>query len=212
MKNVSKFAMFFFLVILSSATCAQTLVVKSGVNFATMRIKNAPIELHPETYIGLMIPGGSVEVPLTDLFSLDFGINIFSLKGMSSSGDVWGETSGSTYPYYELWYTDFPLSAKINYPIGAFNFYGILGPYLSLGLNSASNVEWGSDGERDELNRLDYGVNIGGGIEFYRFQLDCTYGIGLRNIASYNGNGGVSIKNRVLALTLGFRFENINWN
>jgi hypothetical protein len=197
---------------LSSATFAQTLVVKSGLNFASMRLKNEPIEIQQKPLAGLMLLGVSIEVPLSDFFSLDLGINTLSMKGLNNTSDIWATFSDTLYPYYSLWYTDFPLSAKINHRIGAFNFYGLLGPYLSLGLNTGSLVEWGSNSERDQLNRLDYGLNIGGGIEFYRFQLDCTYGIGLRNIASYNGNGGVSIKNRVLALTLGFRFENINWN
>jgi len=199
--------MFFY-----SATCAQVLIIKSGMNFATMRIKNAPIEIHPEPIAGIMMMGLSVEAPVNDLISFDYGLNFFSMKGMNDSWDVWAAFDETTYIYYSLVYIDFPLSAKINHEIGAFKFYGLLGPYLSLGLNSASNVEWGSDGERDQLNRLDYGLNIGGGIQFHRFQLDCTYGVGLRNIASYNGDGGVSLKNRVLGLTLGFRFENINWN
>ncbi len=209
MKNVSKLVMLCFVIALSSATCAQNIIIKSGLNFATMRIKNAPIEFHPEPYVGVMIPGLSVEVPLKDFFSLDFGINFFSKKGMNDSNDIWVAFSDTSYPYLSLWYIDFPIAAKMKYAVGAFNFYGILGQYFSLGLNLISDVEWGSDGERDQMNRLDYGLNIGGGIQFHRFQLECIYGLGLRNIASYNGDGGVSIKNRVLGLTLGFRFENL---
>ena len=72
-------------------------------------------------------------------------------------------------------------------------------------LAQEEDVEWGSDKEKDDLKRLDFGLTMGGGVEINSIQIGLTYALGLANISSYT-DYGTKINNRVLGLSVGYKF------
>ena len=67
------------------------------------------------------------------------------------------------------------------------------------------DVEWGSEKGKSDLKRLDFGLTIGAGVEIDLFQIGLGYNLGLANISPYN-DGGMKINNRVIGLSVGYKF------
>lgn len=188
MRNINRIFIVLVILVVYSETFAQTFRLRGGLNSSTMIVKDKTLNIDNRMHRTGHF-GGALEIPIKDWFSLEAGVQYIQ-KGMNYN------YNGQDFNI-RLDYLDIPLSAKGTYAIDMFNLYGILGLYLDFELQSDQ-----------QLKKFDYGLNIGGGIEYYRFQLGCTYGLGLRNIAYYNANE-TSIKNKVLGISLGFRFGKI---
>lgn len=188
MKNINKILIVLLILVMYPETYGQTFRLKSGVNLSTMMVDDKTINIDNKILIGGYF-GGALEVSLKDWFSLEAGVQ-YSTKGMNYNHN------GQDFNLF-LEYLDIPVSAKGTYAIDFLNLYGILGLYLAFEFQYYG-----------QLKPIDYGLNIGGGIEYHRFQLGCTYGLGLRNIAYYNADE-TTIKNRVLGIALGYRFGKI---
>ena len=59
--------------------------------------------------------------------------------------------------------------------------------------------------ETDELNQVDYGLNMGTGIEIEKFNFEIQYGLGLANLATITDNGYM-MKNRFIKISAGYKF------
>ena len=128
-----------------------------------------------------------------------------------------------TYKYeskVNLLYLDIPLSAKASFDLGGTKIYGVFGPYLGFGLSGKSkyeeafdgetesdeeDIKWGSDEDESDLKRLDFGLTMGAGVEINSIQIGLSYALGLANISPYT-DGGSKINNRVLGLSVGYKF------
>lgn len=151
------------------------------------------------------------EFPQTKTFSFETGL-FFTTKGVIKKTDLVASD------YYleqnlELYYIDIPLHAKVSFD----GLYAIFGPYVGMGLSgkanneftdpqgkisySESDIEFGSD---KDFKKMDYGLDLGIGLEGKKVQWVFTYGWGLANIA--NSNDGVSLSNRVFSMSLGYKF------
>jgi opacity protein-like surface antigen len=119
-----------------------------------------------------------------------------------------------------LFYLDIPLTAKASFDLGDAKVFGLFGPYIGMGLTGQSktvttidgktekekeDVEWGSEKGKSDLKRLDFGLTIGAGVEIDLFQIGLGYNLGLANISPYN-DGGMKINNRVIGLSVGYKF------
>lgn len=220
MKNLSSFLVVAF-IIFTSEYFAQTFGIKAGLNLSNMVIENDNGTLSDDYDMntGFHI-GPIVEFPINQMFSFETGL-LLSTRGYTSSEK---ETFQSgPYKYEEsinLLYFDIPLTAKATYKVGNTKIYGVLGPYLGMGLSgnvkteetyngetdkTEQDIEWGSD-EGDDLSTIDFGLTIGAGVVIRSFQIGITYGLGLANIAASTQNGQ-SINNRVLGISAGYRFR-----
>ncbi|MBL4703661.1 MAG: outer membrane beta-barrel protein, partial [Flavobacteriales bacterium] len=103
---------------------------------------------------------------------------------------------------------ELPVSFKTIFEVGDnFDVYASAGGYLGVGIigvsrynsNDYTEIEFTEDG----LQRLDYGLTFGAGIEVKGFIVGASYDLGLANI---DGSEYVIIKNRVLKCSLGYRF------
>jgi opacity protein-like surface antigen len=165
--------------------------------------------------------GPTVEFPISEVFSFETAL-LISTKGFKISDK---ETyQDDTYEYKSkcnLLYLDIPLTVKASVNVGEkTSIYGVFGPYLGVGLSGKTvsedtyngeknteevDIKWGSDEESDFLNRLDYGVTFGAGVDYNSFQIGLSYGLGLANISAYTDDD-VKIKNRVLGISVGYKF------
>ena len=144
---------------------------------------------------------------------------LLATKGYKADYDILiNNISGNVKSEMNFLYLDIPLTAKAAYDLGGAKIYGVLGPYLGIGLSGHAktelsdkgvtetheeDVEWG-DG-KDGPKRLDYGLTIGAGVEINSFDIGISYGLGLANIAD-NSVNGMMVKHRVLGLSVGYKF------
>jgi outer membrane protein W len=94
----------------------------------------------------------------------------------------------------------------------------VFGPYVGIGLSGKMkgevsidgettsqeiDIEWGSDIASSDLKRMDFGLIIGAGVELNSIQIGLNYSLGLANISPQTN---VKIRNRVLGISVGYRF------
>jgi hypothetical protein len=221
MKKVGTGLILVLLVMFINEAFAQSFAVKGGLNLSSMVFKDNDgayydtKKLNPGFHVGL-----TVEVPIAEMFSFETGA-LISNKG-AKYVDKYTYSGSTYYDYYttSLIYFEVPLTAKVSYSIGSAKIYGVFGPYIGLGLSGKDkyeskgeptetvNIKWGSNSETDNLKRLDYGLSIGAGVEIKSVLLGLSYGYGLANISS-DTSYGLKINNRVLGLTVGYKFSSI---
>lgn len=179
--------------------------VKAGLNLANQKVSARGINITGDNIVGVNI-GGIVEIPIASSFFFQPGIS-YSLKGVKSSYTFGTTTSTSKTT---LNYLEVPLN--LMYKIKASNI-GVLvlaGPNIGFGLSgknkvdsdAATDVKFGSS-ETDDLKALDFGLNLGAGVEFGRFQATVQYGLGLSNLANTTD---VKATNNVISFNLAYLF------
>ena len=183
---------------------AQTFAAKAGLNLANMRSEDDDDTYSSDykTKVGFHL-GGTAEFEITDMFSFETGL-FLSTQGYKVN-TIFGDYKTN------LLYFNIPITGKARYEFDDFNIYGLFGPYIGLGLSgkvksgdNSTNIDWGS-GEDNDLKRFDLGITIGAGVEYGPYLAGISYNLGLANIAAQN-DGGYRVKNRVFAITIGYRF------
>jgi hypothetical protein len=125
---------------------------------------------------------------------------VFSGQGYKYNAD---DGSGLIIEWKQkLTYANVPI--LLNYYV-ADNFYLQAGPYLGCLTNAELNVAGslgilGGDNNK-AFNGSDFGLGIGAGFKINKVNLGLRYQLGLSDIQS-----DVSIKNRVLNVSVGYRF------
>ncbi len=218
MKKLTKILMLFIVTLFFYQVNAQTFTVKGGLNLAKMlqkdtdHIYSTEHSMKPGFHLGF-----TAEMPIHEYISIEPGI-IFTNKGTLYKDK---ENGYDIKAKLNLYYLEVPLTLKTTHDIGnGLKVYGAVGPYLSLGLSGKykysekyqgetateeSTVEWGNKKGEDFLRRLDMGATLGAGVEMNSMLLGLSFDLGLTNIAT-NQDYGTTIKNRVLKLSVGYRF------
>ena len=206
---------------LTTESYAQVFGVKAGMNLSKIMAMDDEdnysdeYKMNPGFHVG-----PTVEFYLSELISFETGL-LLSTKGFRMSEE---ETYfGDTYEYKikaNLLYIDVPILAKGNFVVGDVKIYGVLGPHIGMGLSGKFKeeytangetetdeevIEWGSDPDKHDIKRPDFGITAGAGIEINSVQVGISYGLGLANISAYT-EGGNKISNRVLGLSIGYKF------
>jgi outer membrane protein W len=209
MKNFGTLLIFVLMVTMTLESYSQTFGIKGGLNFATMIDKYDGSSYDSKSINGYHL-GVTADFPLTEMFSFESGLQL-STKG--NKYNAYSDRVGNYEEKYKLTYLDIPLTLKARYDINGIKLYGLFGPYVGIGLSGnfysstqdAMKVLWGSSEKLDgvHLKRLDYGLNIGAGVEIKVIQIGLTYGLGLANIS---GTSHEKMSNRVLSLSVGYLF------
>lgn len=219
MKNLLKLLIVVIGFTMTTESYAQTFGVKAGLNLSNMLVEDDDdtysddFKVNPGFHVG-----ATAEFPITELFSFETGL-LLSTKGFKVSEE---ETfMGETVKYeskLNLIYLDIPLTAKASFDLGGARIYGVFGPYIGMGLSGKSkfeitamgetetdeeDIKWGSD--EDDFKRLDLGLTMGAGVEISSIQIGLSYGLGLANIST-STDGGSKISNRVLGISVGYKF------
>lgn len=203
-------------------TFAQTFAVKGGVNLSNLRreINDANNSNGYGLKAGFHL-AATAEYDLSKWLSIESGA-VLNSKGstINEKGSLLGvpvETEGDI----NLFYLDIPITAKAKFNVGGVQVFGTFGPYIGIGLagriksetNIGGDIEsindpvtWGSDIAESQFRRLDYGLLMGAGVEIKSIQIAATYGLGLANTSPSNP-GGVTLNNRVVSLSLGYKFR-----
>jgi hypothetical protein len=203
-------------------TFAQTVGVKAGLNLSNVLMKDnattysSDYKMNPGFNVGVM-----VDFPMGGVFSIEPGF-LISTKGYKDEYKYDDHPNGTVTIKHKTnsYYLDIPVNAKASFNTGDVKIYGLFGPYLGIGLTGKTtventdntgtnkeekNIDWGTDPDTDLLKRFDFGLTFGAGGEYRSVFLEVTYGLGLVNISS-NAEDGFKINNRVLGVSVGYRF------
>ncbi len=204
---------------MASETAAQTFGIRAGLNLSNMLIKDDHytssdhFKMNPGFHLG-----ATAEIPIPNkMISFETGC-LLSAKGYKLS---FNEGQFEVKGKLDLLYFDIPLNAKASFDLGGAKIYGVFGPYLGIGLSGKwkseltydgdynlyeRDIKWGSDEDRDDLKRFDFGLTAGTGVGINAFNIGLSYGLGLANI-SPDTEGSTKQKNRLLSVSLGYRFS-----
>jgi len=163
----------------------------------------------------------NIDFKINDYLSFQPGL-IFQTKGskyqfsVNPTGNLFGPRASITTDITAR-YLDLPLNIKAHYDINTnLTVFAIAGPYVGLGLegevttnvnflglNIPNNqaIDWGTD-----IQRFDYGLGFGGGVEYRNFILQANYDLGLANLV-VEGSVNNSLQNRIFRLSLGYRIN-----
>lgn len=221
MRLFIKLALLAAVVTIATGAFAQSVAVKGGLNMATMLMKDNDdtysddFKLNPGFHVG-----ATVDIPVAGIFSLETGA-LLSTRGFRiNEKETYDGYTIEMKEAVNLYYLNVPLMAKLSFDVGSVKINGVLGPYVDVGLFGNAKMElkgggetvkdevaihWGSDEAEDDFKRLDYGATVGAGVDIKGFLVGVSYSYGLANISAYTEDGATT-NNRVLALSLGYRF------
>lgn len=147
----------------------------------------------PRYQVGLV-----AEMPIWKSLFVNSGIN-YTVKGVSLS------FLGSDIEF-AISYLEVPLNLVYKYDLGLARVFGLAGPYVGYGLKAKSikgsdvnEIEFGSND--NQMKRIDYGFNLGTGIEFDKFSFVVEYGLGIPNLSNVADE---RMKNGVLSFTIAY--------
>ena len=215
MKKITLAAL--FLVAATFVVNAQTRFgIKAGLNLADANGKGDGESFSSDSKmrVGFHL-GGVADITFAEKFYFQPGL-LFSTKGAKFETEDSGVKFTSTA---NLGYLEVPLnvgyridagSAKINLGLGPYLGFGVAGKFTTkvsgggISAEESENVKWGND-EDSNVKPLDFGLNLGAGVEFSNFQINLQYGLGLSNNRP-KGDSDNSLKNSVIGISLGYFF------
>ena len=216
MKVLSKYILIIFIGLSALQTYSQTLRLKGGVNRSDVfyDYKNGDLSSAIDMTMQGFHAGGTMENSLTELLSLETGLFV-SLKGFKIDELLDGVTVRNKT---NLYYLDIPATLKAAFKMGATSkWYLVAGPYFDIGMvgNYSTVYDWSGDKQaikekikwgdgEDEIERFDFGLSFGGGIEFSVWQIGIYYDLGINNI-SPDAKPDNTLKNRVWKISVGYK-------
>ena len=206
MKNFLKIVLVSCLLIIAANAQAQMKFGPvAGVNFSKMTLIYGGISIDPQMLVGFHL-GGLAEIPLSDNFVLQPAI-LYSAKGSSYSLDI-GEATyemsmGPNFIEVPIYFAyKFELES-----VGLFLKAGPYGAYAVGGQGKADDEEdWDlefGEGEDKDMKPLDFGLGIGGGVDFNNLIISLQYEFGLTNLAPVDD---AEMKISVFSISIGYLF------
>jgi len=193
------------LLLVASLTAQISFGPRAGFNLTNMSIDGETFDFRPGFQAGLV-----AHIPLLGEFlSIQPGL-LFAQQGNRDSSEDHGIKANFAT---NLNYLQMPINVQLGFGIGE-NARILLqaGPYLGLALGGNYKVEalgqtetidipFGSDA--GEVNRFDFGVGFGAGVQFGRLQIGVGYNLGMANLSNADG---ATMKNNGLAFTATWLF------
>jgi hypothetical protein len=196
------------LLTVTALTFAQTINfgIRAGLNLSKQSADNA--NNYGASSLAGFNAGGIVDIGFKS-FSIQPGV-FFSTKGEKNTPEGENIAYKTTLNYIEvpvnLLYKS-TIAAKTNIHFGG-------GPYIAYGLseNVTANGQPYSTNNTFNFKNPDYGVNFIAGLTLNHLIIDAGYGLGVANLLSQtiiheSGSSDVTIKNRVISLSVGYLFR-----
>ena len=212
MKNVTKKAATLVVLLMASMSFAQDgntddrdelkFGIKAGVNFANVYDEKGD-EFVADGKTGLAA-GAFVSIPFGKLFGIQPEV-MYSQKGFKSSGNVLG--FGYDYKRTST-YLDVPLLLQVK-PSSYFTI--LAGPQFSYLLETKNEFNGASSTVEEEINNENYkkgviGAVVGADFNYENFVLGTRFGWDLSKSDADGNTNTPRYKNKVIQVTLGYRF------
>ena len=192
-----------FALLCTATASAQglTLGVKGGVNLATQRNSGEGDSAALQSRVGL-VAGVFATLPLFSRLELQPEA-LFTSKGTSVDFD--GTESSLVVDYLEV-----PALLRLSHRGGGkLHYYVAGGPTVGFLLRAVARTKFATATEefdiKDDVNRFDFGVGVGGGVEIGSLVIDGRYTLGLQDIDK-DKSDAIKTTNRAVSLTVGFKF------
>jgi hypothetical protein len=208
------------LVLVAAMGAKAQVYVQGGLNLANITNTNSgqTEKNHELTTFNAGVMG---RFGISNTFDLESGI-LFTGKG-SKAETYYNDGNDYVKTKFNPLYLEVPLNAVIKIPLNTkakSNVFFHAGPYIAIGVAGKSSGESSIIGFKSsfsnpikfsnddpftsrqddaayyKLKRFDFGVNVGGGIDFGKFLLKANYGYGLAKINSTQGDNTVNDKNK----------------
>ncbi|MBQ9172551.1 MAG: PorT family protein [Bacteroidales bacterium] len=118
--------------------------------------------------------GFVTKIPMGLGFAFQPGIT-YQMKGASLS-EITGDVSTAHFDT-KVGYLEFPFQFQWGPDLVLFRPYALAEPFIGIGLNVQNDYESLRSKSFDEsaMNRFEYGLALGGGVEIWKFQLSAKY-------------------------------------
>ena len=180
MKSLFKISVF-FVFLLSGWSLQGQLALRGGVNYSNISIEGGDVVTETDSKSGIQ-GGVMLTVGLGDKLAFRPGA-ILSIKGYKIDTEN-----------IDITYLEFPASFLFYMASSRDGLYIELGPYVGTQLsNDFDDIE-------GDLKTLDFGANIGIGIELGRIGVGINYGYGLGNIIDGDISTSTEAKNKNFGL------------
>ncbi len=217
------------LVIIMAIGAKAQVYVQGGLNIANITNTNSG-QTEKNKQLATFNAGIMSRFGISNTFDLESGV-LFTGKGSKAETYFNGGNDYVKTKFNPL-YLEVPLNAVVKIPLDSrakSNVFFHAGPYIAVGVagkstaeasilgltaSSSSNIKFANDNPftsrqddaaYNKLKRFDYGINLGGGIDFRKLLLKLNYGYGLSKINStQNDNtGNDNNKFRTWSLSVG---------
>lgn len=205
--------------------------VKAGLNLSNMSIKNIPSGFEEKTLPSFHL-GGVAEFNIAENFALEAGVLLSGKGGKYEYSETESGITITGILTVSPLYLEIPVNALYKAELGSAKLLLFVGPYIGLGvggkikteytasglpsgvtlsslgfdLDESEDIEYGTD-DNSTLKRIDFGLNIGAGIEIKNIQIRAQYGLGLSNLDP-KGSSDSETKNKVIGISIGYMFGN----
>jgi hypothetical protein len=199
MKQLLKLSLVFLFLFAASQIEAQVRFgPEVGLNLSKMTFSSSSGSM-TTTNLTTFHAGLDVEFGITKDFFIQSGV-LYSIKGTKFS--VLG-VEGQVNPNY----IEVPIHLMYKFDIGGPKFLVLAGPYFAYGIGGkvkvasvTQDIQFGNKSS-DDFKPLDYGLNLGLGVEMSGVQLTGRYSIGLTNLSPTTD---VTEKNSVIEISLAY--------
>lgn len=190
---------------------SQAYSIKAGLNLADVHVPEGNLySMNTGFHAGV-----TLEIPISDLWSFETGA-LLSMKGFKFDLQVFdSELSITSRPFY----IDVPMLARRYVNIGDMKMFATLGPYMGVGIfgenetkvtvagqteSEQTDIAWGSTAN-DDIERFEYGLTAGIGLQIRSLEFGVSYQMGLTNNATINDENE-EFYNRVIQASVAYRF------
>jgi len=208
----------FTLAVTTTLTTKAQVYIQGGLNLANIS-KTEDGQTEKNNILPSFNAGILGRFGLSSMFDLESGVLV---TGRGSKAETYFN-GGNDYvkSKFNPIYIEVPLNAVVKIPVTkSTGIFFNAGPYAAIGIagkssgetkigplmsTSSSNIKFSNDdpftseqedAAYDKLKRFDFGLNMGGGIEFSHLILKANFGLGLTKINSTESNNEVNEKNK----------------
>ncbi|MBQ6178027.1 MAG: PorT family protein [Bacteroidales bacterium] len=142
--------------------------ITAGVTSSSSKIKNVDTKS-----ISLFHAGVALEAPLGGGFAIQPEI-LYQVKGLSL--DKWGDSTGNQIAegfQTKVGFVEVPVQIQWGPDLVAFRPYGFVEPFI--GYQISSNGKGEAKSLSKELQKMEYGLSLGAGLDFSHIQLSAKY-------------------------------------
>ncbi|WP_375579642.1 porin family protein [Marivirga tractuosa] len=225
MKKISKTLLIYILtfVLFSNVSYGQDIYLLGGINFSKLGQQKVNDSQVNRAYRPGFHIGPAIDIKLNDHFDLAPAL-MFSLKRENSESTIYMPSfdNTNTSNRYEFkssvneYYLDLPITLKFHFKLREQKLYALAGPYVNLLLFDNSTTELFVGGEPREMgnqfegkfsNRIDYGIQMGLGVQLSSYVIQTTYDYGIYRSMKYEDTQfEESVRNAIARITLGYKF------
>lgn len=204
-------------ILLFASLSANGQAVKTGI-LAGFTSSSANIKDFDVNSVSLYHAGITFNIPIVAGFAIQPSL-LYQVKGAKVK-DAKEMSAGAAIRtlHTEIGYLELPVQLQWGPDLGLFRPYVFAEPFVGIGINTKNAAttfkainEKQNDFEKAAIKRLEYGLGLGAGVEFWRLQLSVRYFWNLGPL--YDGKSTVEETKDAIARAVGTAFkENRNFN